>query len=126
MTLRDTLGYLSPKRAVKRTIALLVGLKVSRVDQWLDLLEEESRVMTKKTWWDLFVAGLRVATLHPVKSKEFKRRIRICERCPIYDRSMRRCRPYTGSPDGCGCYVPFKALDDRPCWIRLLDPTRGW
>ena len=114
------------KKTARRVVSALTGLKASRVDQWLEVLEEESRTMTARTWYHLFVAGLTVAVRHPVQSAEFKRRIRICSRCPVYDKEMKRCRPYTGSPDGCGCYVPFKALDSRPCWIRELDPHRGW
>ena len=105
--------------AVKRAISALMGLKPKRVDQWLEVLDEESVHMTKRDWWNMLVAGMRVTALRPVKSAEFKRRIRICNQCPVYDKELKRCRPYTGSPEGCGCYVPFKALDSHPCPARL-------
>lgn len=103
-----------------------MGLKVKRVDQWLEVLEEESHQMDRRAWWNMMLAGARVALVHPVPDFEFRRRMRICRACPVYDREMKRCRPYTGSPDGCGCYVPFKALDNRPCPARLLNPRLGW
>ncbi len=112
--------------AVRAIVAKLVGLKPSRVDQWLEVLDEESNVMTWRTWKNMLIAGIRVSVSHPVGSSDFKHRIRICQACPIYDPELRRCRPYTGSSDGCGCYVPFKALDDHHCWIHHQDSRRGW
>jgi Fe-S-cluster containining protein len=107
-------------------VAALVGLRKARVYQWLEVLEEEARTMGFKTWAKMILAGLDVSLFHPVQSAEFKRRMRICQRCPVYDKELRRCRPYTGSPDGCGCYAPFKALARQSCWIRQIDPHRGW
>lgn len=53
-----------------------------------------------------------------VSREEWVERVRWCEeRCPIYDKGLKRCRPYDGSKLGCGCYVPYLA------WIR--EPYRG-
>lgn len=53
-----------------------------------------------------------------------------CKTCPIYDAGLRRCRPYAGSPLGCGCYVPFMALEERPypagCWAKEFAPSTGF
>ncbi len=119
--------YNAARIAVRAIVARLVGLKPSRVDQWLEVLDEESRTMTWQTWRDMLMAGLVIAFGHSVDSETFKHRLRVCSKCPIYDKELRRCRPYTGSPDGCGCYMPFKALEDgRHCWIHLRDSRLGW
>lgn len=47
----------------------------------------------------------------------FRRRMRKCQACIVYDRTLKRCRPYSGAEQGCGCYVPFKAV---------LSGASGW
>ena len=59
--------------------------------------------------------------------REWKRRYRICLKCPIYDAKLKRCRPYDGSDEGCGCYVPFSNLVYETCWGRLNYGKKiGW
>jgi hypothetical protein len=45
-------------------------------------------------------------------------RYRACLRCPVFDRNLRRCRPYNGSAIGCGCYVPYAIAAGQKCWLR--------
>lgn len=61
------------------------------------------------------------------------RRMRTCQRCPIYDRQFRRCRGprFNGLTTGCGCYVVFQAATRAPyqrgCWgFEASDGTIGW
>ena len=57
-------------------------------------------------------------------------RMRRCIRCPLYDATVKRCRPYEGSALGCACYCPLIALFYRhPCWGRIHlpdEPDVGW
>lgn len=88
--------------------------------------------MGPKQWFHLILTALQISTM-PVKKKgvrearmRLKRRLRACQGCPVYDKSLKRCRPFTGAPWGCGCYVPYIALGDKPCWARGRLPDAGW
>lgn len=50
--------------------------------------------------------------------REWKRRYKVCLKCPIFDKELRRCRPFNGSSRGCGCYVPFSNIFYDECWSR--------
>ncbi len=50
--------------------------------------------------------------------REWKRRYAVCLTCPLYNKKTRQCRPYDGSPLGCGCYVPFANIVKEDCWGR--------
>jgi hypothetical protein len=61
--------------------------------------------------------------------KDWRRKMRVCYRCPIYNRQTKVCRP----PDpefsdmGCGCYAPFLAFFVDECWGDHNLPGRvGW
>lgn len=43
--------------------------------------------------------------------------MRHCAKCEIFDKEMKRCRPYTGAAEGCGCAVFFLALSTDTCWL---------
>lgn len=126
--LRHKAHRISLLRASGNTIhimRLLFGLKWARFKEWREVLEEEGRTMTWRSW--LHMAGEAVAALiWPVNRSLYRHRIRTCMKCPLYDRGLRRCRPYTGSEAGCGCFVPYRAQTPSPCWWRERDPTKGW
>lgn len=82
--------------------------------------------MTLRTWLHMVDQAFQ-ALIMPVDRSRFYTRLRICHRCPLFDRGLKRCRPFTGSDLGCGCYVPFKAKCPDPCWARQNQvPDLGW
>lgn len=104
---------------------ILFGFKLSRYRQWVEVLREERRVLTVK----MLVLAIRGLRRRPLLRQAMACRIRTCHRCPLYDRSLRRCRPYSGSPLGCGCYVPFLAATAEHCWgYQMVEPvgSMGW
>jgi len=61
------------------------------------------------------------------QKKEWRRRYRICLKCPIFDYELRRCRPFDNSKRGCGCYVPFSNVFYDVCWGRkAYGKAVGW
>jgi|SRR5690625_1782583 len=71
--------------------------------------------------WVLFgvvVGWFRLVGSGRVSRVEWRRRMRACSVCPVYDRRLRRCRPEVGSSLGCGCWMPGKALyRGAGCWL---------
>ena len=44
----------------------------------------------------------------------------ICYRCPMFNKDYKQC-------EGCGCYVPYKALVKDHCWGREnMGDNFGW
>ena len=80
--------------------------------QWL-------RVLWQEIGWDAIVGitrgALQLRKGHVVDKAEWRRRIKVCFHCPIYDARYRKCRM---GRMGCGCYVPFMALVKEECWMR--------
>jgi Fe-S-cluster containining protein len=109
-----------------------VVLKLKRMSEWLEVLSQEraTRNLAEvvKALWKM----LRGAMGAKVPIRVWRHRIRVCLRCPLYDRTMKRCRPYAVSPLGCGCYVPYLAMVPKPyehgCWVRQAYPDTiyGW
>lgn len=98
-----------------------------RFSQWRDVLEEESNQSGALALFRSMVWAL-VTGAYPGRA-EWRRRMRTCPGCPVYDRGMKRCRPWTGSPVGCGCFTPFKALVKRKgkgCWGDENIPGFQW
>jgi hypothetical protein len=65
------------------------------------------------------------------------RRMRTCQRCPIYNRKARTCgtpgnfylnkETYEVIPEGCRCWMPWKAqCKDAGCWAREEGLDFGW
>lgn len=84
------------------------------------------------------LAMLRNVARGLVSHRRWRRRVKICLRCPIYDPQRRACRNRTRTANlGCGCYVPFLAKLNTPytsadgkrkgCWGRaVVGGTFGW
>ena len=108
----------------------LLGLKPNRYLQWFEVVKEEGRVLSKADLARTFFHAAWLVLKHGFKfRKRWRTRVRICQKCPIYDRSLRRCRPYTGSELGCGCWVPLIALFEDRCWggeVGLNHQGIGW
>jgi hypothetical protein len=107
----------------------LFGFRILRYKEWANVLREE---FGQATWKDKVrlcytmvktVAGGRV---EPRKS--FIRKMRVCRGCVLFDSVLRRCRPYSGSRVGCGCYMPFKAAIGGKCWLdeHYPEDRKGW
>ena len=99
--------------AVSWYSVLIFGLKPARFRQWKEVLDEERRSaslvsLLAKMAWTLLRGRL-------VSRKEWRRRMRICHRCPIFGAELRRCRPYEGGP-GCGCWTPAIGLFQKHCY----------
>ena len=107
------------------------GMKQKRIGEWLEVVREEGRTVGYfSVGWSMLRGVWGVGG---VGRAEWWHRVFRCQRCPLYDRGMRRCRPWSGSKLGCGCYVPFLALSRRPyaggCWGRTYLPRGegiGW
>ena len=80
-------------------------------------------------WW---ILGKVWRSGGVVERKEWRRRLRVCRKCPVYDFGLKRCRPWSGSKLGCGCFVPFLAKLKEPyrggCWAdeNLPGEDFGW
>lgn len=99
------------------------GLKPTRVKEWLTVLTEGDRKPGLKGWLEM-ARLLAVGLLNPRKQR-WHARLRVCQTCPVYDRDLKRCQPYTGSPLGCGCYMPFKAIAGT-CWLKDRGLDTNW
>lgn len=96
------------------------GFKASRLREWLTVIAAESRTLTLCQKLGM-LAQIAAAALNLGVSRRVwrQRLLRGCYRCDLFDREMKRCRPYSGSKLGCGCYTPFLALSKEPlCWAR--------
>src|ERR1043166_7551532 len=91
------------------------GFKLIRFSEWTAVVREEARASSlPRLLGAMLVHAWRNRSAGD--RRRWRARLRVCRRCPIYDRSLRRCRPYTGADVGCGCYVPFLALFSAHCW----------
>src|SRR6266542_287667 len=102
----------------------IFGLKNSRLLEWWAVVLEEDALITPRSWIKMAVGTVHALVSGRLQGQRFRRRVRICAKCPIYDRTMRRCR-VPGTDYGCGCYAPYLAQGKGPCWARALDPTSG-
>lgn len=102
------------------------GLRNTRLQEWWAVVQEEGAIMDPKSWWKMFLGAIHATVFTPVKSAEFRKRLRICAKCPIKEPGYWRCRPYTGSTLGCGCYIPFIAKGLHSCWAYDRHPAYGW
>lgn len=106
----------------------IFGLKLARWREWLEVLAEEQRRLTWRDWLGMAWLGLKIP--FTVDRALWRQRMRSCGKCPIFDRSLHRCRPFSGSPFGCGCHVIVKAMAPAAkCWAREnlpVDSVYGW
>jgi len=115
-------------------------MKPKRLREWWRVVEFEAQ-LDVRPWWrweqeeqDRFARIVtRMATAWVfgrgrVDGAVWRARLRICRRCPVYEREWRQCRL---GEHGCGCYVPFVALVKAPypsgCWWReAVGDSGGW
>jgi hypothetical protein len=97
----------------------ILKTELRHLREWRAVLKEELREGSA-------LKMLRAICTGRVSPRVWRRRMRTCLKCPIYDRELRRCRGpvfVAGTPaPGCGCYVVYTALTKRPypagCWGR--------
>ena len=95
-------------------------LSLKRLSQWCHVL---SLVAQGAPWywraWAFCVAGFkttRAVLSGPVPPEVWRRRMRICAKCPVYDIADKACmkRLPNQTVIGCSCYCPFLALTAAP------------
>ena len=95
------------------------------LEWWAVVVEEGQHMGILRRLWMLLTLTLHALKLFGRTDKEWRRKIRICHRCILYDKWMKRCRPFTGSELGCGCYVPYMAKAKKHCWATENVPKEG-
>lgn len=103
---------------------ILFGLKWKRLFEWFnDLRAEKPGLSEFYLMGKLMLKIFFVPRSAQYARKDYFRRLWICHHCPIFDKQLKRCRK---GEQGCGCYVPFKALAPVDCWLRDSDAKAGW
>jgi hypothetical protein len=93
----------------------ILGLRPTRLVEWLAVVEEELKEIGFHEIWDM----IRGAIFRKVDKRVWRQRQAACYRCPVFDKTLKRCRPYTGAPVGCGCYTPYRLMSPDPCLREL-------
>lgn len=100
-----------------------------RLRQWREVLQEEEKEMSWRDRLKLAAAILYHGLRIPFRKSDrriFWAKMRHCHKCPVFDRTLHRCRPWTGAVlTGCGCYTPWLALSTHVCWLDLRNGG-GW
>lgn len=115
---------------------LLFGFKKERFLQWKDVLNDAGRTdsILKLLAQMLLVAISGLPHLNENR-RLWRAKLRVCMRCPIYLKSMKRCGVHHSINAGCFCFMPFKALfvpvkkgKRRGCWgdQHIEDFEFGW
>jgi Fe-S-cluster containining protein len=107
---------------------LILGLKLARYREWWRVIAKERPKASKKSQISAIIGTANLIILHFWKHDvQWRRtrfsRLRRCYRCPIFDRQLKRCRPYDGSPLGCGCYMPIAAGVKEHGWLHEQGPS---
>jgi hypothetical protein len=98
------------------------GLKWKRLLTWGACLRDAGGAPGVRGY--LSMAWLGIHSLRPQNARLWRQRLRTCQRCPVYDRELKRCG-VAGSGLGCGCFVPYKAFEGT-CWLRDQGSAQGW
>lgn len=107
----------------KRTFVLF-SLKRKRMFEWFSDLRAEKPGLSEfylmgKLMLKIFLYPRPLA----VKRKVYFHRLWVCHHCPVFDKTLKRCRK---GEDGCGCYIPFKALAPVNGWLRETGKQGCW
>ena len=96
---------------------------IRRIREWivavLRATQEDGRIAT-------FVNILKhVPRAKKIERRLWRRRVKVCLRCPIYNRKYKTC---DRDGMGCMCYTPLNALLlQDPCWgYEEFDGELGW
>ena len=114
---------------------------MKRTIQWLQVLAMSAATQCRiahwscpRSVWRSVKAFLGIGSFEYANRVVWAKRLRICMKCPLYDRKYRRCfdahQTYETEdgitrPSGCGCYMPVKArLKDAECWLAEFDAAK--
>lgn len=101
----------------------LLGLKLSRWRQWAQAV----RAAGPSAWPRVASAAFWLVAEGLVSPRNYRARLTACNRCPIYDKASRRCADTVGLGQGCGCYMPVKALGrGARCWMESATGRSEW
>lgn len=107
----------------------IFGFRWKRFVEWKSVLDEERKTDSLPKLIAC-MAWIALRGLPHLKENRrlWRHKMRTCHKCPIHDRGLHRCGPYTGSPLGCKCFTPFLALFKRRCWADEFAPEHhfGW
>lgn len=99
----------------------MFGLKWSRFPSWVaDVWREKPGAI------EMFMMAKMAARalISPISKREYIARLTYCEtKCPVFNHRTKACR---NGEQGCGCYVPYKALAHVKCWKEEQDANTGW
>ena len=102
----------------------LFNLKVKRFREWLaDIRAEQPGPVEFYAMGKLMAKILIYPRSFAQARRNYRQRLLICSHCPIFDRKLKRCR---NGEDGCGCYIPFKALTPVNGWLREQGKAGCW
>lgn len=105
-------------------VFFLFTLKLKRLREWFCDLRAEKPGLSE--FYLMGMLMLRIF-LYPrtlaVKRRVYFHRLSVCHRCPIFDKRLKRCR---NGEQGCGCYIPFKALAPVDGWLREQGKSGCW
>lgn len=106
--------------ATKQNLRLMFGLRWYRMIQWWrDIYSEKPGV---NEFYHMTLMAIK-ALFNPIKKNRWMHRMNICYHCPVFNKTLRNCRK---GEQGCGCFVPYKALAEVDCWLREQDGKSGW
>ena len=105
----------------------IAGFKLGRFWQWWELVVEEGdRAGYFRLGWEMVKAvwGGKLAG-----RGEWRKKMRVCRKCPLYSSDVRRCGPPLHISNlGCRCWTPGLALVKEHCfaYYRLPGTGLGW
>lgn len=107
---------------VYNNIMKILGLKPVRINEWWAILRLEGRSEGVVALLSMIHKAFRFG----VTRAEWRTRMRVCIKCPIYNSNLRQCRPTSHRKMGCGCYTPFLAMTKGECWGKTHTENLGW
>ena len=137
---RRSAGSLFADRAISVVVSgmIFLGLKGARYRQWRQVLLAEGKSFLRAlplALWNVFMSIF----IWDHRRDRWRRRMRRCYRCPVFNRALRQCRPQVppgADPEpfrkiGCGCFTPALAYFAPPsykCWADANAPhlNVGW
>jgi hypothetical protein len=105
---------------MKSRFRIFFGLRYSRIPAWIRDVWAEKPGLSE--FIHMGIMSIKAA-LAPVSKKEYFHRMLVCYHCPVFNRKLKSCR---NGEQGCGCYVPYKAIAPVKCWLNESDASKGW
>jgi hypothetical protein len=88
-----------------------------RLQEWRAALADEGeRGSVAALWLHILYVGACGIWRIRQRRRGWRRKMRTCLTCPLFDRYSKVCRPPLRPELGCGCYTPYMALFEDQCW----------